>query len=164
MVPPECRQRAREETILSPIAIERLFVNEPAVVSETIDGEVVVINLDKGTYYSLRNSAAFVWGLVVEGTAVDELLGSVTRRYEGDDCQMRETTRAFLAQLVEEELLRPAQGQNGGYTVARPGDTIELAARVPFVAPALEKYTDMEHLLLLDPIHDVDETGWPNAR
>jgi hypothetical protein len=22
-------------------------------------------------------------------------------------------------------------------------------------------YTDMEELLLLDPIHDVDETGWP---
>jgi hypothetical protein len=26
----------------------------------------------------------------------------------------------------------------------------------------LHKYTDMEELLLLDPIHDVDETGWPN--
>ena len=24
-----------------------------------------------------------------------------------------------------------------------------------------ERFTDMQDLLLLDPIHDVDETGWP---
>jgi hypothetical protein len=25
----------------------------------------------------------------------------------------------------------------------------------------LQKYTDMADLLLLDPIHEVDEQGWP---
>ena len=30
-----------------------------------------------------------------------------------------------------------------------------------FVAPQLHKYTDMQELLLLDPIHDVDQEGWP---
>jgi hypothetical protein len=29
--------------------------------------------------------------------------------------------------------------------------------------PKLEKYTDMEDLLLLDPIHDVQEVGWPQT-
>jgi hypothetical protein len=33
-----------------------------------------------------------------------------------------------------------------------------------FEAPVLQKYTDMQDLLLLDPIHDTDETGWPNIR
>jgi hypothetical protein len=28
-------------------------------------------------------------------------------------------------------------------------------------APKLTVYEDMQDLLLLDPIHDVDETGWP---
>ena len=26
----------------------------------------------------------------------------------------------------------------------------------------LGKYTDMQELLLLDPVHEVDEAGWPN--
>jgi hypothetical protein len=30
-----------------------------------------------------------------------------------------------------------------------------------FVAPCLHKYTDMQELLLIDPIHDVDDYGWP---
>jgi hypothetical protein len=25
----------------------------------------------------------------------------------------------------------------------------------------LNKYSDMQELLLLDPIHDVDDAGWP---
>ena len=29
-------------------------LNEPATVAETIDGEAVVINLDKGIYFSIR--------------------------------------------------------------------------------------------------------------
>ncbi len=37
-------------------------------------------------------------------------------------------------------------------------------SNVPYAPPALETYTDMQELLLLDPIHDVDETGWPAAR
>ena len=28
---------------------------------------------------------------------------------------------------------------------------------------AYERFTDMEELILLDPVHDVSEAGWPNA-
>ena len=31
-----------------------------------------------------------------------------------------------------------------------------------FTNPVLEKFTDMAELLLLDPIHEVDDSGWPN--
>jgi hypothetical protein len=27
----------------------------------------------------------------------------------------------------------------------------------------LQKFTDMQDLLLLDPIHEVDESGWPRV-
>ena len=33
-----------------------------------------------------------------------------------------------------------------------------------WIAPKLTVYEDMQDLLLLDPIHDVDETGWPARR
>jgi hypothetical protein len=28
----------------------------------------------------------------------------------------------------------------------------------------LQKFTDMQELLLLDPIHEVDERGWPHRK
>ena len=36
--------------------------------------------------------------------------------------------------------------------------------RLSFEAPILHKYTDMQDLLLLDPIHEVDEAGWPSVK
>jgi len=28
----------------------------------------------------------------------------------------------------------------------------------------VEKYTDMQDLVLLDPVHEVDERGWPHVQ
>jgi hypothetical protein len=36
--------------------------------------------------------------------------------------------------------------------------------RVPFPAPVLNKFTDMQMLLLIDPIHDVSQKGWPQLK
>ena len=36
--------------------------------------------------------------------------------------------------------------------------------RPAFVAPALTRYTDVKDLLVLDPVHDVDEMGWPTPK
>ncbi|MCU1244771.1 MAG: hypothetical protein JWN02_681, partial [Acidobacteria bacterium] len=29
--------------------------------------------------------------------------------------------------------------------------------------PRLERYTDMQEIILLDPVHKVDSQGWPHA-
>ena len=35
--------------------------------------------------------------------------------------------------------------------------------RVPFVAPSFTTFTDMQDIILLDPVHEVDTRGWPHA-
>ena len=141
-------------------------INEPSIVSETIDGEVVIINLDKGSYYSLRGSGALIWGHLHEQNAVDDILRGVNDLYEGDSEQMLNVVSNFLSELVEEEIIRLAN-DNSQSTHARFAESDpsgQAAEKQPFEAPVLEKFTDMEHLLLLDPIHEVDETGWPHEK
>ena len=41
---------------------------------------------------------------------------------------------------------------------------VEVKFDQQYAAPKLATYSDLQDLLLLDPIHDVDETGWPAAR
>jgi len=38
------------------------------------------------------------------------------------------------------------------------------AARPAFEPPVLTTFSDMQELLWLDPIHEVDDAGWPIAR
>ena len=44
-----------------------------------------------------------------------------------------------------------------------PPDAVKSPSipRAPFHPPVLNVFSDMQDLLLLDPIHDVDATGWP---
>jgi len=57
-------------------------------------------------------------------------------------------------ELLGEELIAPG---------AAPAATQVPVITGAWVAPRLEKFTDLQTLLLLDPIHDVDEQGWPRV-
>ncbi len=42
----------------------RIKINVPQSVHETIDGEIVILDLDKGNYYSLVGIGADIWGFM----------------------------------------------------------------------------------------------------
>ncbi len=128
-------------------------MNAPDVVAETIDGEAVVINLDRGTYYSIRGSGAALWDALIAGVPTRKLVAEIARI--APEADAAKDVEAFVNRLVGEELVVPAEGGgpvNGAVSIELP------AAYAP---PSFDTYTDMEALLLLDPIHDVDEAGWP---
>jgi len=124
-------------------------MNSPKVVAETIDNESVVINLDKGTYYSIRGTGSELWDALRAGVPTGVLLTQVAA-HAGDQTAS-DTATKFIEKLIEEELIVPDHSTEGS--------TANFA--VPYSPPDVVKYSDMEALLLLDPIHDVDEVGWP---
>ena len=132
----------------------------PQVIHEAIDGEVVVINLENGKYYSLRGSGARVWAGVADRAGVDEIAAHLARSYHGAD-EAGASVAAFLAELESEELIVPSSEDPGPWAPSEPHN----GARSPFEPPVLERFTDMQDLLLLDPVHEVDEAqGWPRAK
>ena len=38
-----------------------------------------------------------------------------------------------------------------------------LTSLETWVTPQLFEYSDLQDLILVDPIHDVEESGWPNT-
>ena len=55
------------------------------VAAHVVDGEVVVINLDTGSYYSTEGVGGDAWVLLVSGRTLDEVVGSLRSRYQADD-------------------------------------------------------------------------------
>lgn len=136
-----------------------LQIGGPNIVHEDFGDEMVVVHLDTGKYYSFNPGGAFVWSLLPGGVTVGEILDESLARFTAPRTEIENATRAFLQQLADETLVVPAPAPAG--RSARP--TPEPAtSREEFAAPRFEVFDDMEDLLLLDPIHDVDETGWPN--
>jgi Coenzyme PQQ synthesis protein D (PqqD) len=133
-------------------------VNEPDVVYETFDEEVVVVNLDTGKYYSLSGTGPAIWVDLVDGFGIDEIARRIQNRHIGEFGVFAAAVTAFADRLVNDKLLVRV-----GNAVSRPLIASEepAAGKTPFAAPIIENYDDMQDLLRLDPIHEVDPAGWP---
>ena len=144
----------------------RLRVNAPEVIHETIDGEVIIINLASGNYYSVKGSGAGVWDVIQQSSATAaEIVAGVASRFGHPATEVEAPVLRFLDHLREEGLVvdGDAVGESSALALvvasangSAPGEAFE--------APVLEKYTDMQDLVLLDPVHEVGATGWPEAR
>jgi len=143
------------------LPVDVFRANTPHVVHEIIDGEAILVNMQTGRYYSASEIGAVVWGLIEAGASVGAIVDRVTARYRGTRKEIAAGVESFLAELEREGLIVPHEGAVAVGDGAGDGGQVSPAA-ASFVPPVLRAYTDMEDLLLLDPIHDVDETGWPN--
>lgn len=143
---------------------QRVFkINQPFVVSELIDGEAVIMNLQSGNYYSARHSGALLWDWIEKGVSQGDMPTGLARVYAGDLSEVERDVAAFIDTLIEQQLIIEASADSSTPPppVVHEGNSNSL---LPYLAPVLEVYADMQDLLLLDPIHDIDEVGWPVAK
>lgn len=136
----------------------RYLLNSINVVCDTIDGEVLAIRSDNGAYYSMRGPSATAWAAIVSGAALDEA-AELVAAHHGADADTVHTDLGVFAELLSSELL-VVESSGAEAAIELPDETLGL----PWETPAFEKYTDMEDLLLFDPIHEVDVTGWPSVK
>lgn len=136
----------------------RYRVNSPQVISENIEGELVMINLLRGSYHSAEGSGTVIWGLIEQGVNTKDIVTTLSASSNVAPSQLRRPVEAFLDELVEAELIVPSENDAGAVTTEPRPDLLDGRS---FTTPTLNTYTDMADILMLDPVHDVDEKGWP---
>jgi hypothetical protein len=143
------------------LTASRLGINPAKVVHETIDGEAILIQLERGNYFSLAGSGQELWALLSSGHTAAEAVGLLAERYAVSAGEIEPWAAGLVEELVSEELLSPVDGE-GAPAGSRNGAVL---SDVPgqFAPVKLEKYTDMQDHLLIDPIHDVSDSGWPSV-
>ena len=143
--------------------LQAFRVNQPDVVFEVFNDEIVIINLASGTYYSLDQSGAEIWQLLQQGATCPAIVAKIAATYALKYKEIELPVEKFLTELIQEKLITPNGASTQAHTQASSmalGDP-SSSGRRHFTPPSLNKYTDMQDLLLLDPIHDVDAQGWP---
>lgn len=133
------------------------FQINPSILFENIDGEVILINLELGLYFSLHKTAAVVWHLLEKKFATDEIISAFVTHYPANSQFIEKNIRDFLKQLLDAKLIKPNDS-----TQAEALDFNSIEKPSEFTPPLLETYADMKELLLIDPVHEVNEEGWPH--
>lgn len=127
-----------------------------SVVHERLGDEVLAINLDQGAYFAMVGVSADVWSSIAPGVSLQRIGQALADRYGIDADQVVDELLVFVGDLADHGLLVPG--------------TADDSAALPVVDGSagswgelqLERYDDMADLVLLDPIHQVDEAGWPH--
>jgi len=131
-------------------------LQEPDVVIEAFPDETIAVHLGTGRYYSIDLAGADVLELVASGWDEEAIAARLVAHYDADPSEVAVAVTGFVDRLLDEGLIAPAPGRRPEGDPSAP-----VRGSGSFAAPDLAVYSDMEDLLLLDPIHDVDETGWP---
>ncbi len=138
----------------------RYRINSPPITHQTVDDEVIVINLETGSYYSLRGSGALIWSLFEDEADRATICAELSRCFRCPVAEVGGPVGTFVDRLVAERLIVAAEGPgNADRSVDR--DRPRVAVEGEFRAPELESFSDLQNLLLLDPIHQVGPQGWP---
>lgn len=134
-------------------------INTSRAISETLDGETIIINLESGTYYSMNETGSLVWSYLESGYSLDTIVECLLQQYEATPEIVEKAVLDLIALLEADQLI----AQTDAPGIPLPLEEIDIPKK-PFVVPVIEKYEDMQEMLLADPIHDVDTAGWPKRK
>jgi len=136
-------------------------VNGPQVISETVGGETIIVNLASGHYFNLQGTAVDVWAGIAQAESTEQIVARLASRYAAGEGEIENAVDALLAELQAAELVVPdGDGDSAPALAEAPSNGTELP---PFTPPTVAQYTDMQDIILLDPVHEVDAQGWPHA-
>ncbi len=75
------------------------------VVSKNVAQDIVVLNLDDGTYFKLNETGAFVWQILLQGAPVSQVIEEMAKTYEVSSITAERDIMALITNLERERLL-----------------------------------------------------------
>jgi len=126
---------------------------------EDIDGEVVIMNLATGHYFSTQETGRLIWLWIAQRDGTALILRRLAARFEAPADVLAAALEAFITRLLAFQLIVEGAPDSAQAEIA----VVAAPERLAFAPPELAVYTDMQDMLLLDPMDDVDEVGWPSA-
>ncbi len=152
----------------------RFVIDHAAVASDIIDGEAIILHHTSGDYFSADGTGALIWKWIGEARSREQILAALEAGFPAAPGEIAPAVDAFLADLLKHELMAEVE-PDGEMTngTAAPGASEPVAADLAqsahptkiagrFSPPVLHVYSDMRDVLLVDPIHEVEEAaGWP---
>jgi hypothetical protein len=139
----------------------RYRVNSPQVISETVGGETIIVNLATGHYFNLQGTAVDVWNGLVQDEPTEAIVARLAGRYAAADGEIEDAVERLLTELTVADLVTPEEDDGAAAVAAVPPPAGEQLP--PFTQPTFTTFTDMQDIILLDPVHEVDARGWPHA-
>ncbi|MDD2764280.1 MAG: lasso peptide biosynthesis PqqD family chaperone [Opitutaceae bacterium] len=81
-------------------------VRSPDQVSGDLDGKVVLLSIENGTYYNMNEVGSRIWALIEKPVTVAALIEQLLAEFEVEKSTCEKEVADFLGQLQKDHLLK----------------------------------------------------------
>jgi hypothetical protein len=124
----------------------------PRLIADVFDEDVIIANLDTGTYYSLSGVAAQILGALPFQDS-SKVFNEIASKFQENSIEIVIELNECFKNMQDEEviIIVDSEGKSKKVTLKEP---------LKYIKSEFLTYTDLQELLLLDPIHEIDEDEW----
>jgi len=87
------------------ISLQQKVSISPEVLSQEVDGETVLLDLQSESYFGLDEVGTRIWQLLSDGSSLQAVFDILLEEYEVDEKQLEQDMQGHVAQLVEAGLI-----------------------------------------------------------
>ena len=88
------------------LELDSCIVRDPDLVATEMDGELVMMSIERGEYFGLNRVGSRIWELLHSPMRMHELCDRLEQEFEIDAARCREEVLAFVGELLEQGLVR----------------------------------------------------------
>lgn len=125
---------------------DRYRINDAEIIYETIDGEVMLLNLTNGNYFSLDNIGVLIWDLMCMNCPVEVLLEAMTGFDSNSSAPMEASVQKVVSQMQEEGLIIPFEEDTplNRQDIIKSFESRLRDGSIQFIVPVLHMYKDIQ--------------------
>jgi len=87
------------------ITLNTSIQRNPDILASDLDGEKVMMSIQKGEYYGLGKTGTFIWDKIEEPILIKDLIALITEKYNVLEENCFKDILPFLTDLIEKELI-----------------------------------------------------------
>ena len=124
------------------------------IIAQELTGEIVMLDMESESYYSLNSVASRIWQLLTSLENVEALIEQLLQVYLVDEATLSRDVTLLAEELVAEELLIGCDNEAEEFkksnqlqqeNQSEPENTQEVDNRIPYEKPLLRKHGKINH-------------------
>lgn len=85
-----------------------LISRSPSVLTAEVDGEVLIMSIERGCYFSLNDVGYDIWRRLDTPCSFAQLIDSLAADYDAAKATIAEDVQALLSRMIAEDIIRVA--------------------------------------------------------
>lgn len=88
------------------VLLNDLVVKNKEIDDVDLDGEKVMMNLDKGQYFMINKVGGRIWEIIDNDIKVNDIINMLIKEYDVDEIKCKNNVIMFLQKLNQAELIK----------------------------------------------------------